>query len=99
MNEPRYDMTDVEAGLQYEELLRYRKALENIEALAKTRPFRRVLLAGDIAHEALNTPLCPDSPDGQHHLAPIGSDEEWVPSKDPCYYCGEKQPKDPGAAK
>ncbi len=36
-------------------------------------------------------PLCPDSPDGNHHVAPIGSDEEWMPSKAPCYYCGEKQ--------
>ncbi len=36
-------------------------------------------------------PLCPDSPDGNHHVAPIGSDEEWMPSKAPCYYCGDKQ--------
>lgn len=36
-------------------------------------------------------PLCPDSPDGNHHTAPIGSDEEWMPSKAPCYYCGDKQ--------
>ncbi len=36
-------------------------------------------------------PLCPDSPDGNHHVAPIGSDEEWMSSKAPCYYCGEKQ--------
>ena len=36
-------------------------------------------------------PLCTDSPDGNHHAAPIGSDEEWMPSKAPCYYCGEKQ--------
>lgn len=36
-------------------------------------------------------PLCPDSPDGNHHVAPIGSDEEWIPSKTPCYYCGDKQ--------
>lgn len=38
-----------------------------------------------------NEPLCPDSPDGNHHTAPIGSDEEWMPSKAPCYYCGERQ--------
>lgn len=37
------------------------------------------------------SPLCPDSPDGNHHVAPIGSDEEWMPSKAPCYYCGDKQ--------
>ncbi len=36
-------------------------------------------------------PLCPDSPDGNHHVAPIGSEEEWMPSKAPCYYCGDKQ--------
>ncbi len=36
-------------------------------------------------------PLCPDSPDGNHHVAPIGSDEEWMTSKAPCYYCGDKQ--------
>lgn len=36
-------------------------------------------------------PLCSDSPDGNHHVAPIGSDEEWMPSKAPCYYCGDKQ--------
>jgi hypothetical protein len=36
-------------------------------------------------------PVCPDGPDGNHHVAPIGSDEEWMPSKAPCYYCGEKQ--------
>lgn len=35
--------------------------------------------------------LCPDSPDGNHHIAPIGSDEDYLPSSDPCYYCGEEQ--------
>lgn len=35
--------------------------------------------------------LCPDSPDGNHYIAPIGSNEEWAQSKAPCYYCGEKQ--------
>lgn len=36
-------------------------------------------------------PLCPDSPDGNHHVAEIGSEEEHMPSKSPCYYCGDKQ--------
>lgn len=39
----------------------------------------------------IEEPLCPDSPDGNHHVAPIGSEEEWMPSKAPCYYCGDKQ--------
>lgn len=36
-------------------------------------------------------PVCPESWDGNHHTAPIGSGEEWMPSKAPCWYCGEKQ--------
>jgi len=35
-------------------------------------------------------PLCPDSLDGNHHSAPIGTDEEYASSEAPCYYCGEK---------
>ncbi len=47
------------------------------------------LLMDEAPHDM--EPLCPDSPDGNHHVAPIGSDEEWLPSKAPCYYCGDKQ--------
>ncbi len=44
-----------------------------------------------VTEEIEALPLCPDSPDGNHHVAEIGSDEEWLPSKAPCYYCGDKQ--------
>lgn len=36
-----------------------------------------------------DSPLCPDSPDGNHHCVPIGCAEEEYHSAD-CYYCGEK---------
>ncbi len=35
-------------------------------------------------------PLCPDSPDGNHHIAPIGSDEDLTLACTDCWYCGEK---------
>ena len=39
-------------------------------------------------------PLCPDSPDGNHHAGEIGSDEDINPAHysptAPCWYCGEK---------
>lgn len=36
-------------------------------------------------------PLCPDSPDGNHHAAPIGSDEDLSSACTQCWYCGEKE--------
>ena len=35
-------------------------------------------------------PLCPDSPDGKHHSAPIGSEEDLTLEARECWYCGEK---------
>jgi hypothetical protein len=35
-------------------------------------------------------PLCPDSPDGNHHAAPKGSEEDLTLECKECYYCGEK---------
>lgn len=39
-------------------------------------------------------PECPDSPDGKHHAALIGSHEDslYLPAE-PCHYCGE-EPED-----
>lgn len=34
---------------------------------------------------------CPDSPDGKHHAAPIGTEEQYIPRHAvECHYCGEK---------
>lgn len=35
-------------------------------------------------------PECPDSPDGKHHAALIGSEEDYYSGPLPCHYCGEK---------
>lgn len=36
-------------------------------------------------------PECPDSPDGKHHEAPIGIEEQYIPRHAVmCHYCGEK---------
>jgi len=64
-----------------------RATTESVEAEANTILFWDKIQRGTQAV----TPLCTDSPDGNHHVAPIGSDEEYLPSKAPCYYCGEKQ--------
>lgn len=39
---------------------------------------------------AADAPLCPDSPDGNHHAGLIGSDEDLSTECRVCYFCGEK---------
>ena len=43
-------------------------------------------------------PLCPDSPDAQHHSAPIGCEEDFNLACTSCWYCGEKATELPGGA-
>lgn len=66
---------------------------QSVEAEANTILFWDKIQRGAVTEVV--PPLCPDSPDGNHHVAPIGSNEEWLPSKAPCHYCGDKQTEFP----
>ena len=48
------------------------------------------VLGSRLALPKSDAPLCPDSPDGEHHTAPVGTIEDAVLlASENCHYCGE----------